>query len=178
MINPFMARGLTKSDQINEEHRRTQFWMTLFNTIQQVLGFWWILAYAHTVTSCIFKPGFLSGSNSAAPNQSEWQNVSKCVFFPRIVSLSLDGIRMNQTSCLLAYLDHICRQCNACQIEAAVADVAADYEVYKDVTSAGTVRCLVKLITNQGLVPSVLGNLATVLSHWHHVSFTIRVWWI
>ena len=120
------------------------------------------------MTSCIFKPGFLSGSNSAAPsrvNDKMYQNV----FFPRIVSLSLNGIRMNQTSCLLAYLDHICRQCNACQIEAGV---AADDEVYKDVTSAGTVRCLVKLITSQGLVPSVLGNLATVLSDWHHVSFT------
>ena len=81
------------------------------------------------MTSCIFKPGFLSGSNSAAPsrvNDKMYQNV----FFPRIVSLSLNGIRMNQTSCLLAYLDHICRQCNACQIEAAV---AADYEVYSEV---------------------------------------------
>ena len=119
-------------------------------------------------------PARLSERKQLGSTEPEW--MTKCIkmcFFPRIVSLSLDGIRMNQISCLLAYLDYICRQCNACQIEAAV---AADYEVYKDVTSAGTVRCLRETHYKAKVsYPQFWATWLQYRSDWHHVSFTIRV---
>ncbi len=100
MINPFMARASW------QEHSRNQTKSTQNPFLDDIIQQYSInvrilmdLGYAHTVTSCIFKPGFLSGSNSAARTRVD----SKMCCFSRIVSLSHPFSGWNQTSCLLTW---------------------------------------------------------------------------
>lgn len=96
--------------------------------------------------------------------QSEWQNVSKCVFSSDCFPFS--KWNQNESDKLLARL---------------LGPYLSSMQRMPDWSSSSSRLWGIQWgaswnsLRSQGLVPSVLGNLATVLSDWHHVSFTIRV---